>query len=300
MSIKAKIVKDSIHEGNRITTWELEYPRFLHSELMTHRLFSRNSASSRAIPIMTMVKLVWNNPAMPEHWGKNQSGMQAKSQLDGWRQRLSKFLWRSSGKFCCVVAFLMNKVGLHKQVANRILEPWSHIKVVMTATEMQNWFNLRNHPDAQPEIQKLAEIMSDLYATNTPNKLKEGEWHLPYVEQNVKIGSFKYGDDSITIDEAIKISASLCAQVSYRKSDDSLEKAFRIYDRLVESKPAHLSPFEHQATPIPFKSIISKGETHYDYSGGQWSGNFKGWIQYRQMLYEALKIKSMNCNLIEK
>jgi hypothetical protein len=300
--IKVKIIKDSVSEkGNRITTWELEYPRFIHSEFMTHRLFSRNSASSRAIPLKTMINLVWNNPATPEHWGKNMSGMQAKEQLTGWKLDFSKFLWTTSGKFCCGVVWLMDKIGLHKQVANRILEPWSHIKVVMTATEMDNWFNLRNHPDAQPEIQKLASEMWDLYESSTPILLNVGEWHLPYVDgyNILDEDGVPFEEKDITLSEAIALSASLCAQVSYRKADQSISKAIKIYERLVESKPAHLSPFEHQATPIPTNSTIVKGETHYDYRCGQWSGNFKGWIQYRQIMYDDLGLKSMTCDLIE-
>lgn len=297
--IEAKIIKDSINNNNRITTWELEYPRYIHSELMTHRLFSRNSASSRAIPLKMMINLIWNNPAKPEHWGKNQSGMQAKEELRGWKKSIAEFLWNTTGKFCCCVVWALDKVGLHKQVANRILEPWAHMKVVMTATEMENWFNLRNHKDAQPEIKILAEKMWLLYNESTPKYLGYDDWHLPYVDgydihPDEDFVPFKNTD--ISLSDAIKLSASLCAQVSYRKSDQSVDKALRIYDRLVESKPAHLSPFEHQATPIKNNNYVNLGETHTDYKGNRWSGNFKGWIQYRQTLYKDLKLEPMTCN----
>jgi thymidylate synthase ThyX len=84
--ISAKIIADSISEseyGDRITTFELEYPRFIHGELMTHRLFSRNAASSRAIPINKMMDQVLTAPAMPVEWGLNKSGMQAEEMLKG-------------------------------------------------------------------------------------------------------------------------------------------------------------------------------------------------------------------------
>lgn len=279
--ISAKIIADSTcYNGKRITTFELEYPRFIHSEMLTHRVFSRNAASSRAIPLKTMLKLVWNNPAEPIHWGMNQSGMQAKSQLTGFKLKAAKFLWKWSGRVACGFAWLMEKCKLHKQVANRILEPWSHIKVVVTSTEWDNFFWLRNHPDAQPEIHDLAAKMWELYEKNVPVRLKEGKWHLPYVTGYKIVGDDLYQtalglkgvnkDKLISISDALKLSASLCAQTSFRKANESLKKALEIYDRLVESKPVHASPFEHQATPAKTSTYIS--------------GNFCGWIQHRQLI----------------
>jgi hypothetical protein len=273
MAITAKIIKDSISEkGKRLTTFELEYPRMVHSEFLTHRMVSRNAASSRAIPVSTMIKLVWNNPACPVHWGKNQSGMQAKEELTGFKLSLTKTLWKLSGKVACVFAYILNKAGCHKQIVNRIIEPWSHIKVVASATEWDNFFYLRNHPDAQPEIHELARVMWEEYKESIPTILHEGEWHLPYIDDHYRIAGKHTGFYSdgkmITLQEAIKLSASLCAQVSYRKADESIEKATMIYDRLVTSKPVHASPFEHQATPTNCNISIS--------------GNFRGWRQHRQ------------------
>ena len=272
MSISAKILADSVSpSGKRLTTFELEFHRFILSEFNTHRMLSRNAASSRAIPLKTMINMVWNNPAIPVHWGKNQSGMQAKSELVGWKLTTSKILWNVSGKVACLFAWGMNALGLHKQIANRILEPWSYIKVVASATEWDNFFNLRNHPDAQPEIHELSRLMLEEYKKSTPKKLNYGEYHLPYlngynVMKDDEFVPFDYND--ICLSDALKLSSSLCAQVSYRKSDESLDKALKIYDRLVESKPIHASPFEHQATPSKSKYTIS--------------GNFRGWHQYRQ------------------
>ena len=266
--ISAKIIKDSISErGKRLTTFELEFPRFILPEFNTHRMLSRNAASSRAIPVPTMLKMIWKNPACPVHWGMNQSGMQAETELTGFNLKATKFLWNFSGKVACVFAWILFKLQCHKQIVNRIVEPWSHIKVVASATEWDNFFHLRNHPDAQPEIHELAERMWVAYRVSSPTILKEGEWHLPYID-GYNITDIPFEKKDISLDEAIKLSASLCAQVSYRKSDESIDKAIKIYDRLVNSKPVHASPFEHQATPA--KTNI------------QISGNFRGWKQHRQ------------------
>ena len=281
MAITAKIIADSVAEnGTRLTTFELEYPRFIHSEFLTHRTLSRNAASSRAIPLKKMISLVWNNPAIPIHWGMNQRGMQAACELNTNDKMVAKFIWKLSGKVACIFAWGLGKIGLHKQVANRILEPWSHIKVVASATDWDNFFHLRRHPDAQPEIHELANQMWDVYQVSNPASLKMGEWHLPYVQPFYVDGELRYGRTirdmhntepelvRLSLEDAKKISASCCAQVSYRLLDNSVDKATMIYDRLVKSTPVHASPFEHQATP--FKHHITE------------SGNFRGWDQLRQ------------------
>jgi len=297
--ILSKILKDSITEtGERLTTFELEFPRFILPEFNTHRILSKNVASSRAIPTITMIKMVWDNPACPVRFGKNQSGMQSKEDLVGIKHAISKFLWHASGKVACVFAWGLYKSNCHKQIANRIIEPWSHVKVVTTATEWGNYFNLRNHPDAQPEIQELARIMQWDYDASTPTILKQGEWHLPYIDDYKVVSDdecvFEFNE--INLSDAIKLSSSLCAQVSFRKSNESIEKACSIYDRLILSKPAHFSPFEHQATPIiKSEEFDQDGVTHKDCNGNLWSGNLKGWIQNRQLLYKQLCLDYMTC-----
>jgi thymidylate synthase ThyX len=296
MTISATIIADSISPaGQRITTFELSYPRFFHSEFLTHRLFSRNAASSRAIPIDTVLEQVSTNPAMPEEWGINQSGMQAKSMLEGVKKTAAQFAWKAAAKGAVASTKLLQAMGLHKQIVNRILEPFVHIKVVVTATEYNNWYHLRNHTDAQPEIRILAERMLGKVEASIPQKLEAGEWHLPYIRTETPFGDIaRYwcGEESLLEEDAIKISASLCAQVSYRKSDESLDKALKIYNQLVTMTPVHASPFEHQATPMPYlkgeccldDAHEVKGVTHMDMSGNFWSGNFKGWIQNRQLI----------------
>lgn len=292
--ISAKIIADSINKnGDRITTYELEYPRFIHAEFMTHRLFSRNAASSRAIPVERAIELIEENTAMPIHWGKNQPGMSAKEECTAlvFGDTEHELAWAMARDSAIEFASAFSEAGYHKQIVNRLLEPYSHIKVVCTATEFDNFFYLRCHPDAQPEIQELAAQMWEARRLNEPVRLGVDEWHLPYFRYGYWISEKSYGP----LEEAIAISASCCAQVSYRRLDDSLEKAQSIYKRLIESKPAHASPFEHQASPMNFVTNgfndgvdwdceWVEGVTHLDRYGHPWSGNLRGWIQHRQMI----------------
>ena len=286
-NIKASIIADSISPaGVRLTTFELEYPRFIHAELLTHRMFSRNAASSRAIPVKSMIELVQETPAKPVHWGKNQPGMQANEELQEPNLSRVKTLWDEAKGEACRIAASMNEEGAHKQIINRILEPFQIIKVVMTTTEIDNFFHLRAHKDAQPEIKALAEVMLEAVANSDPLELGYHEWHVPYYMQG-------YWTDGHThsLEEALAISASCCAQVSYRKLNKSLEKAQDIYRRLVGTKPVHASPFEHQAKPMsmacsPHEPKLWKklGVTHMTADMQLWSGNFRGWIQHRQLI----------------
>lgn len=294
MTVSAKVIKDSISpDGIRITTLELEYPRIIHSELMTHRVFSRNSASSRAIPVSKVIELVENNPAMPVHWGKNQAGMQAKEELDDISKESVRQLWLEAARQAVSIAKVMANIGAHKQVVNRILEPFQHMKVVVTSTEWANWDWLRDHPDADPTIHALAREARKARNASIPFPLKYGEWHLPYVNTGLsKLDCSQiYYDENhnqIGLEQARMISASCCAQTSYRKQDGSLEKAEDIFKKLVESEPCHASPVEHQATPIKYSDtameIFQEGVTHRDKNWDLWSANFRGWVQFRQLI----------------
>ena len=321
MTISAEVIADSISpDGVRITTFELEYPRFIHAELMTHRAFSRNAASSRAIPVARMIELVKENPAMPNHWGKNQPGMQAKEECDEpvslylrWEMeeddpdmmQTAEFTgtreeaWLTGLNLAVEVAEGFATGGYHKQIVNRLLEPFTHIKVVVTATSYDNWWWLRKHPDAQPEINDLAEVMWEVYEISKPVLLDgPDDWHLPYYKDGyLKFENHDHWEQEKA--EALAISASCCAQVSYRKLDTSPEKAAMIYKRLIESTPCHASPFEHQASPTTLhvtdmNALMPMGFTHIAPEKLQandapqrweiWSGNFRGWIQHRQMI----------------
>jgi thymidylate synthase ThyX len=298
--ITARILADSVSpHGVRMTTMEIEYPRFILAELNTHRMLSKNSASSRAIPVKAMHQHMLENPAQPVHWGKNQPGMQASVELTDNDLADVKFMWRRAQQDAMHWAWQMaERVGLHKQVANRITEPWMTMKTVISGTEWANFWWLRAHRDAQPEIHELATKMFTAHNASTPQPLQPGEWHLPYVKSHrLSSGELIYldaTDTPITTEQAKIISASCCAQVSYRKSDDSYAKAEKIFRQLIESQPCHASPVEHQATPMESwayetvqddqQHLRKYGYTHMTMDGDLWSGNLRGWIQHRKLI----------------
>lgn len=277
--IEAKVICDSIANGIRLTTLELNYHRYIHSEVMTHRMFSRNASSSRAIPVKRMLEQVKNNPAMPIHWGKNQPGMQAKEEITSKGDAIRA--WECASDITAYWAECLNKLEVHKQISNRILEPFQWIKVIVTATEWDNFFKLRLHPDAQPEIQELARCMKVAMDNSVPQVINHGGWHLPYITAR--------DTKETSIENYIKMSVARCARVSYMNHDNTtpdIEKDLELADRLLEA--GHMSPFEHQATPVQLvkgndKPWI-KGVTHLDRDGNLWSGNFRGWIQNRNLL----------------
>ena len=341
MKIEAKIIAHSKSSvtGKEIITWELVYPRFIHSEFLTHRLFSRNAASSRAIPVAKMLEMVREHPAMPVRFGANQAGMQDKGVdhdglvyckglvhpeligVQGCPTSLEEAIakahvpadeaWFLAAHNASEFAESFANAGYHKQVANRLIEPFQWMKTVMTATEDDNWFWLRDHNDADPTIHALASVMWEAKQNSVPTVLEPGEWHLPYVTARRQhwrtegdFGPMMYWDfrsgTMLTLKQAKAVSASCCAQVSYRKLDDTLEKAQMVYQRLVGSEPVHASPFEHQATPMEATNkwdctddgvnvpkmpwTWEEGITHIDRKNNFWSGNFKNWIQHRQLI----------------
>lgn len=289
--ISSKVIADSVSElGLRITTLQLRYPRFVHSEFMTHRVFSRNAASSRAIPIKKMIEQVANDPAMPVFWGKNQSGMQAREELEYHPPRtvhyddghqghyggeyvihsprdMAMFEWKAAREDAIRHAERMIALGVHKQIVNRLLEPWQWMQTIVTATEWDNFYKLRRHADAQPEIKALADEMFISMEKSSPKQLHYGQWHLPYVTEGDVVF---YGGLTATMDEMKKWSTARCARVSYLTHDNNnplIEKDEELHDKLLQS--GHFSPFEHQAQP---------------WDKDQMFANFRGWMSYRTQL----------------
>lgn len=297
----AKLIKHSMSTRNskEIWTFELEYPRIVHAEFMTHRLFSRNAASSRAIPIDKLIGLVETELAMPSEWGLNEKGMQAR--LVHQFPKTCEWAWKQASVLAVGSARILQKLGLHKQICNRLLEPFQNIKVVLTTTELDNWWWLRDHDAADPTIAELARHMRKAVEGSVPLWLAPNEYHVPYVDTTFDGNEnivYSVNGAEVSLDDAIKISTSCCAQVSYRVLDESLEKALNIYDQLVTMSPVHASPFEHVATPMLTPTLheggtidpraMEKGE-HIDSNGDYWSGNFRGWYQYRQSIENNAK-----------
>ena len=271
MTCEVKVIEDSVNPFNnvRLTTLQLKYWRGIHSEFMTHRVFSRNASSSRAIPINTFLRQVWSNPAGPIHWGANQPGMKARAELTGFKKWFAQTSWNLAGKLMCGVVWTVNKVAKpHKQTFNRMLEPWQYISVIVTATEWDNFIELRNHPDAQPEIRELA--CAILEAMENSDAILRFE-HLPYVSEEER-KTYPY-------EVLVKLSTARCARVSYLTHDGkkpSFERDIKLHDDLVGSVPIHASPTEHQAiaVDVPDYTFIK---------------NFRGWEQYRVTVEKNIK-----------
>jgi hypothetical protein len=287
--ISVGIVADSLSpKGHRLTTFVLEYQRFFHSEVMTHRMLSKNAASSRAIPISKVINQVINNPAIPVWWGKNQSGMQANVQLNGIRKWLSKQLWLKSRYFACALAYGLSKIGLHKQTCNRLLEPWFVMKIIISGTDFENFFALRAHDDAQPEFRVLAYRMLEEYNKSVPKQLIRGQWHIPFgdkfdndrIDEILNRMCWANWNPVITSDTIKqKIAIARCARISYYNFDgkDDYMKDIDTCDKLFGSVPRHLSPTEHVAQATDSDKYI---------------GNFCGFKQYRKK-YEDENLKDV-------
>jgi hypothetical protein len=260
--IEVKIICDSISKKDkRITTFVLKYPRYIHSELMTHRMLSRNSSSSRAITPKKFVQQIVCDPVIPIHWGKTQSGMQARKELSTIKKFLARRLWLLARFPAVLFAKLLNMVGLHGQITNRLLEPWAYISVICTSTEWDNFYSLRCDSNAHPDIQDLAEKMLNAHNQSVPKVLDWSQWHLPFILDS---------DRSYPNCDLIKFSVARCARVSYLNHDKSKpnpEKDRQLFEKLLAN--GHMSPFEHQASPS--EECIR-------------SGNFIGWNQYRKSL----------------
>lgn len=269
MTITTIVLADSISpDGIRLTTMQLRYPKFIHGEFMTHRVFSRNASSSRAIPIQRLIQDVVDDPAMPVSWGRNQKGMQAGEELPG-----VEWEWLDACNSAVQKARHLASLGLHKQIVNRIIEPFCHINVVVSATEWANFYALRRHADADPTMQALANAMWDAQQASVPVVLEPGEWHLPYFPDVHGKACTPPHDD------AIKVSVARCARVSYFTHEGKhtdIHEDLALYERLVGSQPLHASPAEHQATPDTI------GATEWLHR--EQHGNFLGWRQFRKML----------------
>lgn len=291
MSYDAKILADSISPaGHRLTTFEVTFPRIVLAEFNTHRMLSRNSASSRAIPVEKRISQVEADPFVPTTFGKNQKGMQASETLDNEEGAIAANRWRLACRGAIEQASELAKLGVHKQLANRLLEPFSWHTVICTATDWENFFNLRCHPNAQPEIRTVAEMMRELYTKAVPQPVNLREWHLPLIQRDERI---EFDRSDRTDEWMAKISAARCARVSYLthegKRDTSAD--LELYERLTSQ--GHMSPLEHPARPMTEHELDLFHQSNAEWRRTEWSpvvtrthylGNFNGWVQLRKLI----------------
>ena len=289
-----KIIAHSVSDRDiPLITIHARYWRGIHAEVMTHRVFSRNARSSRAVPVARMLEEIKNDPFVPRHWGKNQKGMQATEECnttidmvdtascDKYGYCSREDAWLEARDRAVEIATAFMNAGYHKQIANRLLEPFMWIDTLITATDWANFMALRDHKDAEPHIRDLAQAIKEAISWSEPKKLSFGDWHLPYVsrEEIAKwAGEDPDGADmGQTINLAKKVSAARCARISYKPfdGDGSVSSELRRYNQLVENWPVHASPIEHQATPDIW-DIRKRG-----WMGKAYHRNFRGWLQYR-------------------
>lgn len=344
-NVSAKVIAHSKSSvtGKEIITYEWEFPRPILAEVNTHNAISKNASSSRAIPVKTILDQLRNDPAMPVRFGKANTGMQDAgvhdalvvfNQTDEEGNQVvlgPEDAWRFSAKLVADIAQAWHDAGYAKQICNRWTETAQRVKQVVTATELENFFWLRDHHMADPTIEALAKAAKVALEESEPVILQPGEWHVPYYtdgywkpefEKVTSLDDFTpsgvfvdgYGN---TLEDALAISASCCAQVSYRKLDETIEKARGVVSRLnlqgeEPDEPVHASPLEHQGTPIEeslckemegfyseqvenpvndpwYPETWQEGITHMDRDGTFCSGNLKGWIQHRQLVPNHVK-----------
>jgi hypothetical protein len=284
MGIRAKIIADSIGPANiRLTTWELTYHRMFHAEVMTYCMWSRNAASSRAIPIAKMRERIKKDPAMPVYWGANQKGMEAQTSLVGWRKRAAVLVWLLGCRAALAISWLLMKIGVHKQIANRVTEPWMYITTIVTADQyaLANMWHQRDHHAAQPEFRRLARLMWAAYNLNKPRALGPNEWHLPFITfddevdaQEIAVAEGAHVQKNLVgrTDEILRqVSVGRVARTSYLNHNGvrDLKEDMALHDRLLTAKPGHMSPFEHIARALTVPATQAK---------------LHGWTPYRMML----------------
>jgi thymidylate synthase ThyX len=243
----------------RLATFTIKIPKFIWGHIKSHRALSSNSASSRAIPARKIRQKVLYSPFIPVYFGFDKPGMQSGDALKGLRLLLAKKIWLWARLFPVFFHYLGEKLGVHKEVINRIIEPWLVVDIIVSGTEWKNFMTLREHEAAQPEMQIVAAEIKSLLQSTKPSLISEGEWHLPFIlDKEKKLG----------VETKKKISAARCARISYalfNGETSSVDNDIKLYEKLTSS--GHWSPLEHQAQAMSeLKS----------------SGNFIGWKQFRK------------------
>jgi thymidylate synthase ThyX len=312
MGFEVKLLADSISPaGHRLTSLAVSYPRIIHAEMLRHRVFSRCASSSRAIPVARFLDQVENDPYIPEHWGKNQKGMQSGAELSPEECERAVAIWKKirSGVMDGVRELL--ELGVHKQWTNRWLEPAQWMTEIITGTEWSNFEHLRVHPAAHPDIQRIAREMVASRENSTPTLLSPFEWHLPYIEEADRERARRETTSPSECERRLaRVSIGRAARASYLKLDDESnydKDLARAEDMLGNG---HMSPFEHAARPMTKQELDhykrnrvvlddgSQFDSRHDFKVGGYEdgktvvsvtpyyfcGNFNGWIQYRKSI----------------
>ena len=304
------ILASTAKDSPPIYTLRMRYPRIIHAEVMTHRVFSRNARSSRAVPVQTMLDEIRNSPFVPWHWGANQKGMQAgeecdelvsfahylpgpllKNQPQGVIKEVVRRSPRNAWLEACTraadIAEGFMKAGYHKQICNRLLEPFMWIDVLVTSTDWKNFLWLRDHEAAEPHIRDLARLVDVAIQETQPYSLEPGQWHRPYITGDDVDHWMDLCDAKSDFDLVLnKISAARCARISYKPfdGDASYERELERYDSLVSSDRVHASPLEHQAQAC-VTGISLGGHPMLPNSNRKLRGNLApGWNQFRKTI----------------
>lgn len=271
MAFKATILADSITSaGCRLTTFELTFPRCILAEINTHRMLSRNAASSRAIPTEKLIQRVIDDPFIPD-FRKNQKGMQAGADLDEKDAALARKQWLFDRDYAVDSARQFHKLDVHKQYVNRLLEPWMWATVIASATDWNNVWHLRCSEAAEPSFNTIACMARDLLMASDPLPLEVGEWHLPLLfpedRELLEEATSLYGHGGVPVPVTARISAGRCSRVSYLTHDGKrdLQEDVALADRMVSA--GHWSGFEHPAQ-------VTGDDKYY--------GNFRGFKQLRK------------------
>lgn len=281
MSCTVTILADSVApNGSRLTTFEVEHWRAIHAEVLRHRMFSFSAASSRAIPGGRMIDYVEGNPAGPVAWTAAKKGMQGGDPLKAAVEDAAWHAWHDARIDAIASAENLDVLRVHKSISNRLLEPFAHIRCVITSAEpgLWNFWAQRLHWDAEPSMQQLAKRMAEAWQASTPRRLEAGEWHLPYIDAedwaSLSTSCPKIGGAALA-----KLSAARCARVSYKTHEGKRpehDEDLDLYSRLVGSNPKHASPTEHQAEAAGSERSAERPE---------YNGNLgPGWYQHRKMI----------------
>lgn len=266
---RVEILADSLNvvTGDRLTTFILNgFPKWLLAELNTHRMLSRNAASSRAIPLKKLIENIYQDPVIP-YWTRKKGGMGGIDDLTEEKKQYMTDSWQAAMEHAIVTATELHAAGAAKQEVNRLLEPWMRVPVIVSGTSWDNFFHLRCDEAAQPDFRFFAIAMRDKYLANSPDTLNIGQWHIPF--------KGRVHSNRLTEQEYLQISTARCARVSYTTHDGDIDhdKDFRLHDSLVEM--GHFSPLEHSARALS-----------PDERDNPVAANYRGWGQYRHLLHE--------------